>query len=833
MQINPVKDLNTRLKNFVDLTKRRLVEDVLRPLFKTVDGSHPPPPLVSPLEQTPVSSLKTQKVYSVPTNWLGGLRIRGCAMQALGTDPVPLLLAELLGSVETASKVVLNLWTPLRSHWDFEFSRNLDSLIDSALWYVPMCGEEQQFIPFLKYQLSYLFAKAENQFEMPERKEEIVHKDGYVLIGGLGKIFKTRCFGRSMKNREFRNTVLLGIKKGMPQMGDFHLRKNLEAMKKRLTQEASTPQSLLDEVTRTTREIFSKPIVKDDWNVAQPWTGASTSASFERKRAEGGNLLYLRDLDEGTELNRHLQNDQLASMFWNPTLGTVGEIRWPGWTVERIHNSLQRFSVEALLDRQGSAKAKPIFEPFKVRMISAGDIISNGLFTRLQKALWKNLQKFDQFQLTGKTVEVEDILTLDYNSLVTLGSAYTKWVSGDYSAATDNLHTDATRACIDAIAGDEETRKVLIRGLQNTKIDFDSIEMENVPSAFEMKSGQLMGCVFSFPILCILNVAVYRYALERETGMEFTLRQLPCLVNGDDILFKTTSHFYQTWSECIGQIGFEKSVGKNYVSEEFAMINSTYFRTGKTIKKVPYLNMGWCTGVSKGGGNKLKGDHEEDDKSILRIKSQVEKTESDWILDPDYANPKDSFRRSEILERFKDEIHLWNWDRIKSSCVSADSGPAGLGLKNTGSWFWKTFAYYLYGQREKLTVHGLSSQAKSIAPWKAFKNATDKDDFVPIYQYFHKAMRKYKTNEDQYKCCEYEMFDYMIGQFRAQENEFMENRLIVGSFPKTKDDMSFISESVLPLFGSYESEYFARINLESALILRTAGLDVWGDEEKE
>jgi len=666
-----------------------------------------------------------------------------------------------------------------------------------------MCGEEQQFIPFLKYQLSYLFAKGERQLELPERPEWMRHTNGLVFPGFLGQFFYNRCIGKSTKVREFRNTVLNGVKKGLPQMGAFHLIKNLKAMKARLTNVDETPSCLLDEISRTTREIYPRGVKYEDWCGAQAWTGVSSHASFERGRSEGGNMMLLRDLDADFSLSMYLEVDQLASMYFDPSNGKTHELRWPGRTLEQVYNSVQRYSVLSALERGGFAKAKPIFEPLKVRMISAGDILSNGLFSKLQKLLWKKLQRFEQFGLTGKSVSVTDLQRVDYESLVRLGSSFNQWVSGDYSAATDNLKTDATRAVIDALSIDPMTRGVLIRGLQETRIDFDSIDVPGVPEPFTMTRGQLMGCVFSFPILCIINLAVYRASLEAETGEKYRIDELPVLVNGDDILFKTSDSHYNIWCGLIKGVGFEKSVGKNYVSTDMAMINSTYFKTSKKIVKIPYLNLGWCTGVSKGGSGGFMKDDSEEEVTILKIQAQVEKTKMDWLKDPEYRLPKDSGRRAEIVERFKDEIHLWNWDRILKSGISSGGGPMGLGLKDECSPIQDCFSYYLYNNRSRAIQHGLSSQPKSMAPWKIARTAefSVKEENEEIHSLYQKMLRTLKRGETKKtgmnldKLWNLHATRYLEAGFRSITREFEESRYVVGAFHKTSrkigDELDF------------------------------------------
>ena len=206
---------------------------------------------------------------------------------------------------------------------------------------------------------------------------------------------------------------------------------------------------------------------------------------------------------------------------------------------------------------------------------------------------------------------------------------------------------------------------------------------EQIPDDFLMSNGQLMGCVFSFIILCLINAAVYRASLERYTGRRFFLRNLPAKINGDDILFKTNSLHYALWCEMIEKVGFEKSVGKNYVSDQFCVINSQYFDVTRDFCKVPYFNLGWCTGVTKGSGGRFEEGEDGEEKTVLGIRSKVMKTEEDWNRDPDFnqgLTERQIEKRARKVALFKEEILRWNWDRVSETAVSTGPGPASLCL---------------------------------------------------------------------------------------------------------------------------------------------------------
>jgi len=115
-------------------------------------------------------------------------------------------------------------------------------------------------------------------------------------------------------------------------------------------------------------------------------------------------------------------------------------------------------------------------------------------------------------------------------------------------------------------------------------------ETRNI-EGFLQKRGQLMGSVLSFPVLCILNFVTWaltqknvialikqakREKFDRENRLAL-LNSFPVLINGDDILFESTTLDYYRWCEVLKHVGFSKSVGKNLVSKSFVTINSQFY----------------------------------------------------------------------------------------------------------------------------------------------------------------------------------------------------------------------------------------------------------------
>jgi hypothetical protein len=117
--------------------------------------------------------------------------------------------------------------------------------------------------------------------------------------------------------------------------------------------------------------------------------------------------------------------------------------------------------------------------------------------------------------------------------------------------------------------------------------------------------GQLMGHPLSFPLLCVINLSVLRCAVVRYISSSDSILQRydrerigklildNVIVNGDDMLFKCPSDFYDIFKATAADAGFQLSVGKNYLSEVMCMINSQIFKLDRSTNQMVrqgYLN---------------------------------------------------------------------------------------------------------------------------------------------------------------------------------------------------------------------------------------------------
>jgi len=134
-----------------------------------------------------------------------------------------------------------------------------------------------------------------------------------------------------------------------------------------------------------------------------------------------------------------------------------------------------------------------------------------------------------------------------------------------------------------------------LEGLISFLKDSDHSEL-----SVDQHTGQLMGSILSFPILCLSNFTTYWMMVESVWPAWSNDRPLPnvnsapVLINGDDILFKIPKIFYDTWLNSVGKLGFKLSLGKNYVHPYILTVNSLLYvqHPDGGFSEVPYMNLG-------------------------------------------------------------------------------------------------------------------------------------------------------------------------------------------------------------------------------------------------
>lgn len=205
-------------------------------------------------------------------------------------------------------------------------------------------------------------------------------------------------------------------------------------------------------------------------------------------------------------------------------------------------------------------RVEPIAEPLKVRTITAG-IGDTFCLKPLQQAMWHALGDFPQFCLTHGTNRLDSAIKRIHDKSVP-GDV---WISGDYTAATDSFSIEGSKALLEGILESidhEPTKRWAMKEISPHLLVYPKNSgLEPVLQ----KSGQLMGSLLSFPLLCLLN----------DCTAEFSgISPDKYLINGDDILMRAAPETYPVWKGQVENFGLDLSPGKNYIHPSFGTVNS-------------------------------------------------------------------------------------------------------------------------------------------------------------------------------------------------------------------------------------------------------------------
>lgn len=382
---------------------------------------------------------------------------------------------------------------------------------------------------------------------------------------------------------------ILQLKRYLPALPATLKQEAMEGCKKRLTTPGTTPPRLLDELARTAAELF--PLGWDSKS-SVPSFSVTNKSCYERTRGEGGAQDFMFTLkgkhDQVTESclseARRWASDVLDKSQYPPL-------------PEHPHMMTEREYIDYAVRSQPKvlrAKMEIVEDPLKARVITKNNWQCTVL-KPLQKLIHGRLRKMRPFRLIGEPLTEEIIACLERFK----GS---KYVSGDYEAATDNFHSDATEVVLETILGNmtgelaknPEYMILAKRSLTGLTISGKGIE------DFVMERGQLMGSLLSFPILCIVNFAVWRHSSELYFGRRFDGQGMGgkedhVLINGDDIGFCATPEQYELWTSLTPKVGLKPSLGKNYFADEFITLNTQLYTWDSVKNKlvlVPFLNQG-------------------------------------------------------------------------------------------------------------------------------------------------------------------------------------------------------------------------------------------------
>jgi len=378
-----------------------------------------------------------------------------------------------------------------------------------------------------------------------------------------------------------------------------------------------TRESVEQQLERSVDELFppeeSKYENGDRYRVIFP----SSSASVVDSRSVGGALRSIRRFASAKGLTSSVGEAEATgrirfrSGLAEERIGLGrGEVDVDVTELEHAARELYKLMVPAALEQPSTVKAVPLAESLKVRVITKGEPLSSKVLHPLQKFIWGKLHRHPTFKLIGTPVTA---LLLQGRLGAKLGDDE-YYLSGDYSAATDNLAPWASNCIARRIARNcqltpEETALFLRSLTENEFILPDGTRRRQ-------QWGQLMGSIVSFPVLCIANAALCRWSIEVDQGKKVLLSQSTLLINGDDVVFRSTVRGHKLWEQITDFVGLSSSLGKTFLSRQFAQINSVNFQRlavptmvlgdrGKQrslwFKETPYVNLGLLFGLKRSG----------------------------------------------------------------------------------------------------------------------------------------------------------------------------------------------------------------------------------------
>jgi len=549
--------------------------------------------------------------------------------------------------------------------------------------------EKQEPLPALKYPLPFNWHSGEiscttRQYLFSKRLDHTWNGFGEEKRFSLGQQF-------------------LYFKKGCPVVCDDFKRSALEKHEKALTQtepkrmpqishdddywfEYFIRENKLKRCSETEVKERVRDICKDVFKSYKDptyWWNPSVNASYETSRDKGG---------AASEINLSTSWDDFEFV----------EIQ--GKNSFREFIKVPKVSINLDLTSRIDCRPVALPEPLKCRVITAESAWASYALKGAQSELWRCLKQFPWFVLTGKPCTSSDIPELSKGE---------SWISVDYSAATDNLSSWFTRYVLKVIALQTGLPfGLMYESLCQHRINYGT---KKVPRLEEQKTGQLMGSILSFIVLCLCNATVLSltvdpYLYNRKTSI---------LINGDDGLFKGDLNTFSRWSFISSSLGLSPSVGKTYVSDKFCVINSQlYYRSKDSLVKFSrFSNMSALTSYDSKAGAELK------------IPDQMAASYDDWMAGFDALDQKTAVEAENLWYHSMYDFLSKGEVADKSVAWYAPKCFSGLGIRLPKSG------------------KGNDKVLNYVQRWRAFKAIRDKKRINPVYPVLYRAQEGVINNQ--------------------------------------------------------------------------------------
>jgi len=469
-----------------------------------------------------------------------------------------------------------------------------------------------------------------------------------------GQIVRKSTDEQAMKAQEFLNSIL-NSKKGFPRLSDEELEASVRKTEEELTSTRPTPESkrlmswadlensklppetsiqlnefsVKEQLRRTVEELFmgQRMTMEDREKIFFP----SPSSNYNNTRSKAGTVgwfyesrlgrsilgafqkpggyltkreiplrmweLEEQDYDEG--VNREetihvkddavLSNDSEVDSDEEETTITVVEDS----DLRRIYREFLEVGIaKALEDEIPYVQALGLKEPLKIRVITKGPPLTYYVMKGVWKKVHTVLRRSKSFKLIGQP----DTAELMQEILGIPKEERNIFISGDYTGATNNLAPWVSETIVEALGEildlTDPERELFRRSLT------EHILVREDGTAAPQAWGQLMGSITSFPILCIANFALTRWALELGEQRLIPAKNANIAVNGDDVVAKTNKYTFKFYDQITRFAGLSLSLGKTFIHEDFFTINSRAYN----ILKVPVLRKFTKRGTLKRDG---------------------------------------------------------------------------------------------------------------------------------------------------------------------------------------------------------------------------------------
>lgn len=438
-------------------------------------------------------------------------------------------------------------------------------------------GPENRELDLLKYELGILVCKVFRDPTWPARPTWL--PEGFPsLFGGYLRLVIFRAIAR----RDISFIYSLSqSKRAWPELGEFKKNASLQDHKDLIGGIPRQPIGwrFASEILATSKEVFcdlQKP------TKMMP----SASACLQAPRSKGGALsLFPKFEPPSTE-------DPGAAVIGYPRLFNLRLETWRRSTsklaLDNVRTKMLSARDQGLLD----VKVEVIAEPGKFRTITKGD---GFLYTAVQPAQGQLLAAWKRRRESTMKADIDQRVQRMQENLPSSWN----WISVDYKSATDTLSKDASLLSIGEVKNLYNHELCIYSLLEGGRVIYPD------GSEVVQKEGQLMGHPLSFPLLCVLNLTVYRYFVKKllRKGLidqyEAAAMVRHVLINGDDMLFRCPVGCERYFYPIAKKIGLVPSVGKSYCSPDCAMINSRVYRlVGGHMKRFGYLNLKILKGIS-------------------------------------------------------------------------------------------------------------------------------------------------------------------------------------------------------------------------------------------